>query len=192
MAASCVLDGVRVGGNRGTVRESETGDKSASAEGGGFDEFYRLEYAGVVRLAFALCGKFYLGEEIAEDAFVAAYRHWERVRTLDDPAAWVRRVATNGTISGFRRRMTELRTLSALIGRGRERASLPELDQELWAAVRSLPARQAQVLALMYLEDLTAAQIGEVLGCGEETARTHARRGRATLAKRLGLQEEEG
>lgn len=162
------------------------------AGGGDFGEFYRREYAGVVRLVFALCGKLYLAEEVAEDAFVAAYRHWPRVGNLDDPAAWVRRVATNGAISGFRRRMAEIRVLSGLIGQRREEASLPEPDQELWAAVRSLPARQAQVVALMYLEDRTTAQIGEILGCGEETARTHARRARATLAKRLGLREEDG
>jgi RNA polymerase sigma factor (sigma-70 family) len=167
------------------VTETEAG-------GGDFGEFYRREYAGVVRLVFALCGKLYLAEEIAEDAFVAAYRQWDRVRTFDDPAGWVRRVATNGAISGFRRRMTELRALSALFSRRREQMPLPNPDQELWAAVRALPARQAQVVALMYLEDLTAAQIGEILGCGEETVRTHARRARATLAKRLDLEEEEG
>ena len=153
-----------------------------------FAELYADEYPGVVRLAFVLTGRRDLAEELAQDAFVAAYRRWSQVAVMDDPAGWVRRVATNRCISSGRRHVTELRLLAHL--RPAPRASVapaPEPDDELWAAVRSLPPRQAQVLALAFVEDRSVRDIAGILGCGEETVRTHLRRGRLAVARTLGL-----
>jgi RNA polymerase sigma-70 factor (ECF subfamily) len=87
--------------------------------------------------------------------------------------------------------VTALRLVARL---GRERPPDVELavrDDDLWTAVRELPGRQAQVLALTFLEDRTVADIAALLGCGEETVRTHLRRGRAALARRLIRQHDE-
>jgi len=153
-----------------------------------FENFYEAEYAGVVRLAVALTGRRDVAEELAQESFVAAYRRWSRVAALDDPAGWVRRVATNRAVSSGRRYVTELRLLTRL---RQERPLLPGdaqvVDDELWVVVRNLPRRQAQVLALAFVEDRPVADIAELLGCGEETVRTHLRRGRRAVAERLGL-----
>ena len=153
-----------------------------------FADLYADEYPGVVRLAFVLTGRRDLAEELAQDAFVAAYRRWAQVAEMEDPAAWVRRVATNRCISSGRRHVTEVRLLARL--RPGQRASVApasEPDDELWAAVRSLPPRQAQVLALAFVEDRSVRDIAQILGCGEETVRTHLRRGRLAVAGKLGL-----
>jgi len=57
-----------------------------------------------------------------------------------------------------------------------------EQSGEVWAAVRNLPARQAQVIALFYWEDRPIRDISEILGTSEETTKTHLKRARATLA----------
>jgi RNA polymerase sigma-70 factor, ECF subfamily len=153
----------------------------------GFEAFYRAEYGGLVRLAFVLTGRRDLAEELAQEGFVAAHRRWDRVSALEDPGGWVRRVVTNRCISSGRRHLTELRLLARL---RRERAAPTELapaDDELWRAVRDLPARQAQVLALVFLEDRSVADVAGILGCGQDTVRTHLRRGRLALAERLEL-----
>jgi RNA polymerase sigma-70 factor (ECF subfamily) len=150
-----------------------------------FEDFYRSEYAAVVRLAFTLTGRRDLAEELAQDGFLAAHRNWTRVSGYDDPTAWVRRVVANRCTSSGRRHVTGLRLLARL---ARERPAEPDLAEptdELWSLVRSLPKRQAQVLALTFLEDRSVADIAAVLGCGEETVRTHLRRGRQALAARL-------
>jgi RNA polymerase sigma-70 factor (ECF subfamily) len=67
-------------------------------------------------------------------------------------------------------------------------AELPPPDPEtarFWDEVRSLPDRQAQVVALTYVEDLDADTVGEILGIASSTVRVHLARARATLAKRL-------
>lgn len=150
-----------------------------------FEAFYRAEYASVVRLAFALVGRREVAEEIAQEGFLACHQRWAAVSSYDSPAAWVRRVVTNRCVSSGRRHLTQLRVIARL---RRERGVDLELaadTEQIWALVRGLPKRQAQTLALAFAEDLSVHQIAETLGIGEESVRTHLRRGRATLAEKL-------
>jgi RNA polymerase sigma-70 factor (ECF subfamily) len=72
---------------------------------------------------------------------------------------------------------------------------LPPLEpesEEVWKAVRKLARRQAQVIALIYLEDLSLQQVAEVLEISVPTVGTHLQRGRRALAELLGPDEEVG
>ena len=141
-----------------------------------FDRFYADHFRGVVALTYALSGSRLAAEDLAQEAFVAAYRRWGEVAALDNPAAWVRRVAANHAVSAFRRRMAEARALARL---SRSSAVLDELSPDaadVWRAVRRLPRRQAQAVALFYLQDLSLSEVAEVLDCSVETVRTHLRR----------------
>ena len=153
---------------------------------GRFEHFYLQEYPGVVALAYALSGSRTGAEDIAQEAFLRAYRDWDRVGSYEHQVAWVRRVASNLATSGLRRRMVEARALLRLAGR-RESAvdPLPGENAEFWAAVRVLPSRQAQAVALYYLEDRSIQQTAAVLGCAEGTVKAHLAKARRTLARRL-------
>jgi RNA polymerase sigma-70 factor (ECF subfamily) len=155
-----------------------------------FEVFYRRERRAVVGLAFVLSGSAPIAEELAQDAFIAALRDWGRVGQLEDPSGWVRRVVANRSVSRFRRLAVEAR----FVGRGTDRSWSPaeERDVDLWREVRRLPKRQAQVVALYYVDDLSRRDIARVLGCSEETVKTHLERARRTLAARLGEVSEEG
>ncbi|MGZ6494185.1 MAG: RNA polymerase sigma factor [Actinomycetota bacterium] len=158
-----------------------------------FDGFYRREYQRIVGLVYALSGGRYSAEDIAQEAFLAAHRNWNKIVTLEQPAAWVRRVATNMAVSAVRRRVSEARALLRLGSRREPLAELPEGDGAFWAAVRALPKRQAQAIALHYLEDLPTAEIASILECSESTVRVHLHNGRKALSERLreDLHEEE-
>ena len=58
-------------------------------------------------------------------------------------------------------------------------------SNQLFALIRNLPARQAQVVALHYWEQCSVAEIAEILGISAGTVKTCLHRGRATLAERL-------
>lgn len=149
-----------------------------------FDAFYRREYRSVVSLARVLSGRSAAAEELAQEAFTAAYRQWDRIARYEKPEAWVRRVVANRSVSLFRRTSAEARAILRM----RVQPLLPDLSpetEEVWQAVRSLPRRQAQAIALQYLDDLPQVEIAEILGCSVETVRTHVKRARATLAERL-------
>lgn len=162
--------------DRGTYRP-ETRD---------FHAFYQAEYRSVVGLAYVLSGRAGAAEDLTQDAFTEAHRRWADISQYDNPGAWVRRVLVNKASSRTRRLMSETKALTKIGGRRAEVAELHERSEEIWAAVRSLPARQAQAVALHYWEDLSLSQIAEILDCGPETVKTHLKRGRATLAKKIG------
>lgn len=163
-----------------------------SEPGLAFETFYLREYASAVRLAFALTGRRDLSEELAQESFLACLRRWNQVSKYDDPTGWLRRVLTNRCISSGRRHLTELRLLVKLRHDRPPSPSLSEPSDRLWDAVRQLPRRQAQVLALAFVEDLDVRQIAATLGIGEESVRTHLRRGRTTIAATLEEERENG
>ena len=61
-----------------------------ATESEGFEAFYLREYHAVVRLAYALSGSRLVAEDIAQEAFLQAFREWETIR---HPSAWVRKLA---------------------------------------------------------------------------------------------------
>jgi RNA polymerase sigma factor (sigma-70 family) len=153
----------------------------------GFADFYRRHRPRLIALAYAVSGSRSGAEDLAHDALEAALRDWDRIRALDNPAAWVRRIVANRAVSAYRRRRAELRTLARLRGE-RHVVAFPEVRGEtewLWAEVRRLPRRQIQVVALTYVEGLSMVEVAEVLGISKETVNTHLRRARDTLSRRI-------
>jgi RNA polymerase sigma-70 factor (ECF subfamily) len=151
--------------------------------GPSFDFFYEREFPAIRAVAWALTGNVWTAEEIAQDAFLRAHREWERVCGYDDPGGWVRRVTINLATSRLRRAGREVRALARLAGRRTEHWHMPDSSHEFWEAVRSLPRRQAAVLALHYFEDLPVADIASVLGLAEGTVKAHLHKGRDALRK---------
>jgi Sigma-70 region 2 len=76
-----------------------------------FDEFYLREYPAAVALALALSGSRWVAEDLAQEAFLAAWRQWPRIGAYEQPAAWVRRVVANQATSASRRRLAEARAM---------------------------------------------------------------------------------
>ena len=61
---------------------------------------------------------------------------------------------------------------------------------DLRAALRRLPARQQEAVALHYLLDLPVAETATVMGCDEGTVKTHLSRARLTLERALRLDDD--
>lgn len=150
-----------------------------------FDDLYRREFAAVVALAYVLSGSRTAAEELAQDAFLATHRRWDDISGYDDPAAWVRRVCVNRSVSLVRRRVSEAKAMARLASRRVLPKELPPDSEDFWQAVRGLPRRQAQVVALHYLDDLSIAAVATVLQCAEGTVKAHLWRARQTLAVEL-------
>ncbi|HSJ83071.1 MAG TPA: sigma factor [Acidimicrobiia bacterium] len=110
-----------------------------------FEAFYRREYTRMVAMARALLRNASAAEDLAQESFVTAHRHWDRIGAYDDPGAWVRRVLINRATSLQRRLGAEWRAVDRLGGKADE-TTVPELTPqttEVWEEVRRLPRRQA-------------------------------------------------
>ena len=157
-----------------------------------FSDWYRSEYHGVVALVYVVSGSRWAAEELTQDAFVEAHRRWDTIADYDDPGAWVRKVAVNKTRSWGRRKSAEARAYVKHTARHRDLPDeLPASADEFWTAVRTLPDRQAHIVALHYLEDRPVDDIADLLGITSGTVKTQLHRARATLAARLDTEHEE-
>jgi len=180
-----VLPVTKDGGSKLTVDAEEAADVEGEAFRESFDSFYERELSSVVGLAFVLSGSRSGAEDLAQEGFLAAYRHWDRIVSFDDPGAWVRRVVANRAVSGSRRRKAEVK---ALVRIGRPTFEILDMSQDaesIWDEVRRLPTRQAQTIALRYLDHRPTAEIARILECSENTVKTHLKRAKQTLAQRL-------
>jgi RNA polymerase sigma-70 factor (ECF subfamily) len=153
-----------------------------------FERFYAEHHRAVVGLAVSLSGNRWAAEELAQDAFAAAFQHWDRIATYENPGAWVRRVVANRSVSRFRRLGSEAKALARIAAqRPHTVPALTAEHEEFWREVRRLPRQQAQVVALHYLEDQSVADIAATLDIAEGTVKSSLYRARQKLAERLHL-----
>lgn len=154
-------------------------------------DFCRAEHPRLVGLLSLYCGDRSVAEELAQEALARACRDWRRVRSHDNPGAWVQRVAFNLARSHFRRRRVEQRA-QARLDRAPEATSDDPADAiALRRAVAALPRRQKEALCLRYFLDLPIAEIAERLGCPDSTAKSLVRRGLARLRRDGALADTE-
>jgi RNA polymerase sigma factor (sigma-70 family) len=152
-----------------------------------FETFYAREYRALVALTYVLSGSRSVAEDLAQDAMASTYRQWSRVSAMDSPTGYLRRTAANLAASAVRRRMAEAKALLRLSS---QRALLPEMDapdEQFWAAVRRLPARQGQAIALRYVYDCSLAEVAHAMQISEGAVKAHLFRGRQSISEALGL-----
>jgi RNA polymerase sigma-70 factor (sigma-E family) len=149
---------------------------------------YDAQYRSLVRLASLLVDDIGTCEELVQDAFVAVWRQRGR---LYDPAklpAYLRSAVLNGARSHLRKTQVRRRHVLPLPGSAPAAevggVAATETDRVL-GALRALPDRQREVLALRYYLDLSEAEIAHTLGISAGSVKTHASRGLAALATAL-------
>jgi RNA polymerase sigma-70 factor, ECF subfamily len=151
-----------------------------------FDEFYRVEYPGLVAVAIALVGSVETSEDLVQDTMVKSLERWRSVQSLQRPGGWAHRVLLNACTSWFRRRRIEANYL-ARFRKVEPTASGPSPDAMVfWGAVRQLPERHRMVMALHYAGDRSVAEVASILKVPEGTVRSDLTRARAALAIQLG------
>jgi RNA polymerase sigma-70 factor (sigma-E family) len=155
-----------------------------------FAEFYASTRDDCLRVVLLTTGDRPLAEDLVAEAYTRAWLAWRKVRGMDQPRAWVVRTALNTRISWWRRRRREvgLGGLEGVSPASHDAAAgSSSLDTDLVAALRRLPARQREVVALRLLLDLDTAATAEALGLAPGTVGSHLHRGLAALRRDLGL-----
>lgn len=151
---------------------------------------FHAEYPRLRGLAYVLLGDTHAAEEVAMEAFVKAFSSWPRMRHLQWPRPYLRRIAINLCRERMRRQRIEVRA-NELIEHQRQtqqaacEGERSDIRMDLWDALRKLPERQRTCVVLRYLEDLSDAEIARTLGCTVGTVKTHLFRARASLEARL-------
>jgi RNA polymerase sigma-70 factor (sigma-E family) len=154
------------------------------AENGDFAAYAIAAWPRLVRTAHMLTGDFHEAEDLVQTTLAKVYARWRRI-PRDDVDFYVRRSLVNNNLSRVRKRRVAQLLTPFLPERVHQRepghAEAVEQRAALDQALAALSARQRAVMVLRYWEDLSEAEIAQLLGCSVGTVKTHARRGLAAL-----------
>jgi RNA polymerase sigma-70 factor (sigma-E family) len=155
-----------------------------------FDAFVALACDDLLRTAYLLVWDLTAAEDLVQECLFRTARQWPRVRSMDHPKAYARRILVNLALDGAKRRHRHQRELDVrdnllLEIRGDEAASAAfarvDKTSELKDALRTLAPRQRATLVLRYFEDLSEAQVAELLGCSVGNVKSTTSRALARL-----------
>ncbi|HTJ67042.1 MAG TPA: SigE family RNA polymerase sigma factor [Actinospica sp.] len=149
-----------------------------------FADFYRNARDGCLRAVLAACGDRSLAEDLTGEAFAKAYASWHKVSRHPAPRAWVVRTALNTHVSWWRRRRREV-AWDETLDPAQDAVPGGALDAQVMAALRALPRRQREVVALRIFLDLDTETTARTLGIAPGTVTAHL--SRATFALRESL-----
>ncbi len=143
-----------------------------------FPGFTRREQERLVGTLTLFCSDRALAEDLANEALARALADWDLVSGLDNPSAWLYRVAFNLATSSFRARAAERRALQRLSLSVEDAYADPDVTTLLLLrdAVAALPATQAKVFVCRYYLDMSVVQTAEVTGLTPGTVKMYTHR----------------
>jgi RNA polymerase sigma-70 factor (ECF subfamily) len=155
-----------------------------------FASFYEAYRDDCMRVVLASSGDPELAEDLVAEAFARAWVSWPTVSRHPAPHAWVIRTALNVRVSWWRRRRREV----AYAGQDVTAAAAETagVDAALMRALRQLPARQREVVALRVFLDLDTQSTAQVLGIAAGTVKAHLSRAVTALRGQFVTTIQEG
>ncbi|RIQ14432.1 sigma-70 family RNA polymerase sigma factor [Jiangella rhizosphaerae] len=137
----------------------------------------------LLRYAYLLTGDAAEAADLVQEAMLRAFGRTARGLTLESAEAYVRRAILTLHIDGRRRSGRWMRVRHLVTGR--EDVAGPEgmvVDgADLRSALAALSPRQRACVVLHYYEDLSVAQVADVLGCAPGAVKRHLSDARARL-----------
>jgi RNA polymerase sigma-70 factor (sigma-E family) len=157
-----------------------------------YDGFVLAASPRLLRSAYLLTHDWAAAEDLLQASLVKAWFAWNRMR--DNPEPYVRRVMYHTYVSWWRRRSFGEHPSSELPEDPQPDNAQAEVDSRdvVWRALGRLSRGQRAVLVLRYFEDLSEAEIAEVLNISIGTVKSQAAKGLARLRQDGSLRTSEG
>jgi len=181
-----------------------TDEELAAAASRGSEAAFRELVERFERPVFALVVRIVrrpeLAEELAQEAFVKAWRALPRFDPSRKFSSWLFKIAHNGALDALRRRDEATLSLDAPAIEGEEPPQLPAdpnaedplarattraAGRALVEALAGLRAEYREILTLRFSEGLSYDEIAEVTGSPLGTVKVHLHRARQELARRM-------
>ena len=152
-----------------------------------YREFVAARSVALLRTAYLLVGDRGRAEDLLQTALVKTYVAWDRIKDPSATEAYVRRVMVTTATSWWRRRWSAERPVVSLPDSAVADASgaLADAD-EMRRLLLTLTVRQRAVLVLRYYDDLSEADVAEMLGISRSAVSSYATRGLQALRQRMG------
>jgi len=164
-----------------------------------FEHFVGEVSARLLKSAYLIVWDLGEAEDLVQDALARVARRWASVREMDHRESYVRKVMVNLALDGGKRRS---RRWDELGEQDDSALHLVDLDAQesvervvdasaLITLLESLAPRQRAVIVLRYFDDMSEAQISEVLGCSIGTVKSTTSHALARLRSSARAQTEQ-
>lgn len=152
-----------------------------------FEEFVVHHSAQLGRLAYLLTGDPTDADDLAADVLLAAWQHWDRVSTADQPIRYVRGIAANMAASRIRRASLSRAKFLLFRVEAARTAPAPSGDTiDVGAALARLPARRRACVVLRLAFDQSEREVAATLGISVGTVKSQTSKAVAQLRELLG------
>lgn len=156
---------------------------------GTFEDYVTTRSAALLRFAYLVTRNSDDAHDAVQDALLGLYPRWRQIAARGEVDAYVRRSIVNAHVSAWRkvRRVFPAADPSVL----GPAPSVPDAAQAVADADQALrlcgelPPMQRAAVVLRFYEDRTFAEIADILGCPEGTARSHVHRALQALRAKL-------
>lgn len=159
-----------------------------------FNGFVASHEDDLIRTAYLMTSDSAETEELVQECLERVARHWPRVRRMEHPGAYARRILVNLVIAGSKRRSQRSLELThdeqVLESLPDPESELEDSEEELLEALRGLPPRQRAAIVLRYFGDLSEAQTADAMGCSIGTIKSLCSRGLGRMREMLETRSE--
>jgi RNA polymerase sigma-70 factor (ECF subfamily) len=137
-------------------------------------------------------------EDCLQEVFLRAYKAFERLEQGANVRAWLYKIATNTSIS-FRKKRNRVDSHELIVDFDIASAALLPEDRVvrkerlvmLMRAINDLPHRQRSALMMRKYQELSYAEISEILGCSQDAARANVYQALKKLREKYSKKEKE-
>src|SRR5580765_1127974 len=184
----------------GTLSDSDLVDRTKAGDNRGFDELVRRYRVRVYRLSTKILRHEDDAAEALQDAFMSAYRGLPNFKAESTFSTWLYRIATNASLMKYRRRREGHVSLeqSQSVDGTAEPMQIPDWTQQpmkellnretregMEEGISRLPEELRTVFVLRDIEELSNAEVAEILNLSVAAVKSRLHRARIFLRDRL-------
>jgi len=155
-----------------------------------FAAYMSARQPSLLRTAYLLTGDQHTAEDLVQTALAKLYLAWDRVQDRGLVDGYVRRILVNENNSLWRRAWKKREVSTDTLPDHQAVSDRHDDGQSaaLWEFVQTLPRKQRAVVVLRYYEDLSEAEVADILGISVGTVKSQASRALAGLRARVHTQ----
>ena len=178
------------------ISDSECVQRIQQGETDAFELLVRRHQTSIFNLIYRMLGDYDEAAEIAQEAFLSAYKSIDQFRGEANFSTWLYRIALNhastrrNIIAAWRQRTVPLDGADPIDERVVDPALLVEqreIQQRVQIALNSLPSDDASIIVLKDLQDVSYEEMATMLNIPLGTVKSRLHRARQTLKAKLAL-----
>jgi RNA polymerase sigma factor (sigma-70 family) len=150
-----------------------------------FSTFFAEEHRGLFKALYFVTGNRADAAELMQDAFLKLWERWDWLDRIDDPTAYLFRVALNGSRMRARAARRAGRRLIP-IGQDHDPFDEIELREDVRRLLLDLAPRQRAALLLLDMYGYGSEEAARIMGIRPSTVRALATQARAVLRRTSG------